>query len=1070
MRSHEAWRDTKLDSPTQLAAQIRFHLETLGETNAHHPFEQLCLGLTRRRIVSNIIPATGPVSAGGDGGRDAESYWSVVAKELPDTSLFTTLAAEDSVVLAVTAQRDDVPSKIRSDLSKICGKGEPVDRVIYFTVVPIDVAKRHDLQEHAQGQHSVALDVWDAQAIATEIASPDLFYLAVDYLHLPSSLAPERDETQDDLPDWYVEERERWRTQSGCSGSMGEVVDLREGLRFSSLNIEARADLPDWLACARTLRDAARDNLSVLNRIEYEIVTATGFGLNTLKPVDDILRAYLGRLVSDPPDAGALVDAITLLHLVRATQPRRETTITAEETERWADDLEQVIEDKLRTVPGANAKVSLLATAAMLALGPQGFTPEDLAELEPVAGRAMSDVYQELSAARREGRPLPGAPTDAELRDCDMGMARLADLIETLPSAPMAPLDQLTTMFDLTAPALIDHPDYRKVRQALDDATVERSGRSAAGNRAQSRALGLLQAERPLDALREIHAAKMNWLNGDATEGAAIMMLLASDVYYNLGLPLAAKQYAMSAASLAKTSDDPDLAVLVARGIILTASYEHKAGQWLTATRTFRIGIWAQAELAGDPWSFERYPYFMNMVIDQCFILRTASSLRPGLLSAIEPEIKSIQLDRLVTPILASVAHIDTLDEEEVADAADRGGLGRPFSDAGPTREYSWAALGNVWVVSTPNDRHHVLAAERFVAATQITLADLAGEDLLLIPGTIRIEVEALDQTVGHGSVFIAESERGPGAVGHRVLLTRSGGSTAEADQLEAASAALQAIVTQSILGQQAFVDVMERTFERGLPHMLTCVRPYDELVDIHKDSFYDEIRELEAGIIAPDRPRAPRPAAELHWDLPKHARAYDSAESLDAIAGRYEVLLPPVRLTIPRLAVDPAFMDLVASLRAEGWKDWHLLTAVANIVVNARAKHRGLNMSTSITEADRRRFHALMQEDEKTDDPETPLELFTEDAMWFHLGNAARATAQRWGLEVRLNLQDPRPFLSVLGDRFNYWADDVPTSPSSRHRSDSVRFLRLIDDWSTGRFGVESGRTQSTLGAHSSQ
>ena len=83
-----------MDSPTQLATQIRFHLETLGETNAHHPFEQLCLGLTRRRIVSNVIPATGPVSAGGDGGRDAESFWSVLARELPQTSLFTALATK----------------------------------------------------------------------------------------------------------------------------------------------------------------------------------------------------------------------------------------------------------------------------------------------------------------------------------------------------------------------------------------------------------------------------------------------------------------------------------------------------------------------------------------------------------------------------------------------------------------------------------------------------------------------------------------------------------------------------------------------------------------------------------------------------------------------------------------------------------------------------------------------------------------------------------------------------------------------------------------------------------------
>ena len=112
-------------------------------------------------------------------------------------------------------------------------------------------------------------------------------------------------------------------------------------------------------------------------------------------------------------------------------------------------------------------------------------------------------------------------------------------------------------------------------------------------------------------------------------------------------------------------------------------------------------------------------------------------------------------------------------------------------------------------------------------------------------------------------------------------MLLTSGGS---ADQLEVATASLQAIVTQSLLGQEAFVALMERTFERGLPHMLTCVRPYDELVDIHKDSFYDEIREVEEALIAPDRPRAPQPAAALHRALPELAEAYDSAESLDAI------------------------------------------------------------------------------------------------------------------------------------------------------------------------------------------
>ena len=85
-----------METSTQLATQIRFHLDSLGESNGHHAFEQLCLGLTRRRIVSNVMPAAGPVAAGGDHGRDGESCWSVVASDLPNTSVFTALATDET--------------------------------------------------------------------------------------------------------------------------------------------------------------------------------------------------------------------------------------------------------------------------------------------------------------------------------------------------------------------------------------------------------------------------------------------------------------------------------------------------------------------------------------------------------------------------------------------------------------------------------------------------------------------------------------------------------------------------------------------------------------------------------------------------------------------------------------------------------------------------------------------------------------------------------------------------------------------------------------------------------------
>jgi hypothetical protein len=155
------------DDAVQLEKRIRFALSILGESNSHHEFEALCLGLARRRITSNLLPATGPVSSGGDQGRDAESHWSNIPREPPGTSLFASPASTQRVVVACTIQATDIPGKIRKDLASICGQGTPVDRVIYFTVTAVPARKRHDLIDEAARTHQVELEIWDAAALAS---------------------------------------------------------------------------------------------------------------------------------------------------------------------------------------------------------------------------------------------------------------------------------------------------------------------------------------------------------------------------------------------------------------------------------------------------------------------------------------------------------------------------------------------------------------------------------------------------------------------------------------------------------------------------------------------------------------------------------------------------------------------------------------------------------------------------------------------------------------------------------------------------------------------------------------
>ncbi|WP_186001359.1 FxSxx-COOH system tetratricopeptide repeat protein [Streptomyces sp. IB201691-2A2] len=203
-----------MNTPRQSSLLIRFALNTLGERNAHHEFEQLCLDVARLVLVSNLVPATGPVSSGGDQGRDAESFWTNLAAAPSPVSAFARLASREKVVLACTIQKDRVPAKIRRDLASICGQGSPVQRVLYFTAAPVSVSTRHTLEDEARDVHQVKLEIFDAVALTDLLTRPELYFLAERYLSLPP-LPGMSDASVGDLsvavPEDLVEHRTRGR-------------------------------------------------------------------------------------------------------------------------------------------------------------------------------------------------------------------------------------------------------------------------------------------------------------------------------------------------------------------------------------------------------------------------------------------------------------------------------------------------------------------------------------------------------------------------------------------------------------------------------------------------------------------------------------------------------------------------------------------------------------------------------------------------------------------------------------------------------------------------------------------
>jgi hypothetical protein len=149
----------------QLAGQIRFALSELSARNGAHDFEDLCRHVARARLVSNVLPATGPVGAGGDQGRDFETFRSYLREELGPHGAFLARVADGPVAFACTIQQDGLPAKIRADVGKINSSGTAVEMVYVFLAVPLAVGLRHKLQAKLRTEHGVAIEIVDSHAL-----------------------------------------------------------------------------------------------------------------------------------------------------------------------------------------------------------------------------------------------------------------------------------------------------------------------------------------------------------------------------------------------------------------------------------------------------------------------------------------------------------------------------------------------------------------------------------------------------------------------------------------------------------------------------------------------------------------------------------------------------------------------------------------------------------------------------------------------------------------------------------------------------------------------------------------
>ncbi|MET8282971.1 hypothetical protein [Micromonospora sp. NPDC005174] len=997
-------------------AYIQFRLGELASRNEHHRFEEIATRIARKRISSNILIATGPVTSGGDQQRDAETYTTRIPDELPHSAGFSASASTAPVVVACTVQREKLKSKILDDLAGICDEdADSVSHVAFFSVHAISEGVTHDLKKTARETYGVTLDVFCGADIATFLAEPDLVWVARHYLDLPSSLVPPPE--GESAPGWYADLLERLRQNHGPAAltpaTQGEVT---QGLRFATWDKGANADLPEWLDFMGAFLADSEDgeDSELVFRACYEMAVARFRGMGVAAGVEDLVRRALAFACrSSHPNV--VEDAVTLVSywgvMWSSGVGRAEVTEISDAVEQLRVHVGGLIAGTDPSTHPIRA-ASLTGTLVFLHLVP------NWRKAEQERGRP-----QRVAVAANVGVKLDEFEVDTsalvedDLVDADSAMKNLETLVGLLPRARAYSVTQLARVFTMFAPLVSEHPSYVKVRDGLDAATAEAQGQAATAERCRDRTAAFMKAGKPLEALLELHNAKANWFTGDTLYGAVFAMRFIGKLFAELNLMYAAKMYACSAAALASAHGDADVKPQLPKALLEAAQHSQHAGCWADAAGLTEIALMARAQYLTDPFDFEKHPDLERHRTNEALELSAVRKFWPTLETLIaEAHYRTEWFDLLTSMISGSGAEYE-MSEAEFQQAAAEQLAGPVFGDAGPTRIVDFEALGVRWIFSYGNDRTTVLASEGLVAAFQILLADIALHHPVLIKSTVRVSVDVRTDA-GHEVDKVDIDDAEPELRADIVLSADFTDSDVRERSLVATCfQLLHAVHARPAADLQA---LMEPMIKAGLMHKLFIGRPYEEVAGLLDDQHYARCAAAtRPASSAGFSPRAPAPLAAST----RAGSGYDRGAAIQAIRERYEVANQALLYTLPRLLADETCRARIVRLREAGWLDWQILVVLVNVAWNWRILKAGIRPGFGDPAAAMR----LAREPETKASPEIPLEIFSDVALATHTLMQTTTVAQRWGLRGRQERPTEEAMRDLLVRRYRYGMDDIP-------------------------------------------
>ncbi|MFC1924050.1 hypothetical protein ACFLXA_01615 [Chloroflexota bacterium] len=965
----------------QLISRIRFELGQLGSLNRHHELEHICRHIARNRICSNIIPATGPVSAGGDQGRDFESFRTYLNASSISNSSFIGLVSKGPLVFAcTTTDEDNLIQKIKTDIATIMRHGENIIGIHYFCTEDLPVGKRHDLQKWSKTKYKKYLEIYDGQAISEFLSNRDIFWIAEQFLNIPAELYPS--EPADSDAKWYRDLLDLWKNPECPPDNYADFTQIKSALRYATYTESVRNDISFWIGVIDSL--SSHTPLEPLKRkATYEVAVASLRGFGSLIGYEQQLRGYFCNIpslsqLSDIEDANVLLTFCIGAYRQNAVQLDKAELCT------WENQIIDKIECELNATSDPSRRCTLLRDRAHWYIIP-GLRDEDT----PDINRAIS-CWLEIASNIEQAYLFP--------------LENFSDELTQLLSFPLA---------------INEHPDFHVVTKLIDEALEKRCGGFIAAEKCRDRALALYDKGEILQALNEIHIAKIKWFADETIKGLILATRFATKCYQELGLAFAAKYYALIGSYVALNPPDDSISRYAPAALIDVASSDYIQGAFCGFFDFSDIGLLAYRAFSREQDTQDIITEIERTVFHSTILRVISEHLAPDLLGFINERISKWEglkeyFDNLVPLVEKEWKNVTF---QELWHRLEDQMLGRPFSDVGTNRVVRFTALGVTWDFKWDNTYELTAASEEFLAVLQIILADFANIDLCLLRTTVDIEISE-----NTDSKIIIEPLPSNELIRYRIMIPLEENREYEDNELFGIVTTMLADV--SILPRDQFLNLLESALRQGLSGKAFFAQRYKKLHrHFIKRSDFDLSDRKSKSIPQIEQDFHPVVQHQLEWFCGP-GLGYSEESANEALHNRYENALKPIRFTLLNLLTNSHFKKTVSELKAEGWLDWHVLNAVALVTVNYRANKQRYT-TQNMEEFQNLVLNAMNQEEDVTLDP-VPLSLFSKENLRLHLNFSMLSTLKALGFEIHQPTPDFNAISDFLGQRYNYWIDDI--------------------------------------------